>query len=86
MSKEERLLWAMLAESERRLASGWSVLDNHEVNAGIRVELRDKFGVNLDTLGERAKAAVSKRLEAVKKKFNEERAQAAKLDELLKKA
>lgn len=85
MTSDERLLWAMLAESEKRLASGWSTLDNHEVNVQIRGELRSRYGVNLDTLSLKAQGLVAKRVEVVKERIEKEKALLNRAIKLLEK-
>ena len=49
MDQEERLLWAMLVEAE-----SFHNYDGHKISCLIRVKLRDKFGINLDTLSKEA--------------------------------
>lgn len=73
LSHEERLLWAMLAESESRVMAGWSFLDNQEVNRQIRERLRLQHDVDLTVYGAEAKVRVQALLDKVKEGVREER-------------
>jgi hypothetical protein len=78
MDSEERLWWNILVEAEMLSESasrhdGALALRYFQVAAKARVTLRDKFGINLDTLGEKAREQVMVLEEEMAAKEREEK-------------
>jgi hypothetical protein len=86
-SKEERLWWSILCDAElfSEIASnrgdGPLAVRYMRVAGKARVTLRDKFGINLDTLGMKARDQVMMMEKAEEEKEKEEK---RKMDDALK--